>query len=104
MHDYYYKLGFWRALVACEGFGAKPLLRIGFGGERFHPSRLVGEITQISHRFSLQKEDLSSVLSIVGYLQEFLGFVEVVLSRLSCYHLLMSFSLSCAIIISFRKE
>jgi hypothetical protein len=23
--------GFW-------GFGAKPLLRIGFGGERFHPS------------------------------------------------------------------
>jgi len=38
MHDYYSKLEFWSAIVACEGFGAKPLSRIGFGGERFHPS------------------------------------------------------------------
>jgi hypothetical protein len=38
MIDHFTKLIWRRALVAFWGFGAKPLLRIGFCGERFHPS------------------------------------------------------------------
>jgi hypothetical protein len=33
------KIGLERAFVACESFAAKPLLRVDFGGKRFHPSQ-----------------------------------------------------------------
>jgi hypothetical protein len=54
------KIDLERALVACEGFAAKPLWRVGFGGERFHPRETHKNLSAVTQTFQQPTEKYNS--------------------------------------------